>query len=245
MKLIKHISYIKHLTGFKHLSGVLIMCLFFHLGFGQKNRPINVSFDPIISGSNLLLRDTIYLFDKANTIKIETLKFYISYVQLFEDEKLVYTEKESYHLYDFSDSTHHSFNLKTPTTIKFNSIKFNLGIDSITNVSGAMGKDLDPTKGMYWTWQSGYINFKLEGTSNLCTNPKKEFQYHLGGYMKPFYCIQTVSLNASQKSTIHILLDLNQIIKAIDLSKQDHMMSPTAEAVKLSEVVSKCFSIKP
>ena len=73
-------------------------------------------------------------------------------------------------------------------------IKFNLGIDSLTNVSGVMGGDLDPTKGMYWTWQSGYINFKMEGSSAVCPTRNHEFQFHIGGYQDPFYAMQTLEL---------------------------------------------------
>ena len=76
--------------------------------------------------------------------------------------------------------------LEIPEDTEFDAIQFNLGIDSLTNVSGALGGDLDPTKGMYWTWQNGYVNFKLQGTSDLCNNPKNEFEFHLGGYLKPF-----------------------------------------------------------
>lgn len=219
-----------------------MICFCFHLVHGQKNKELTFTFKPLIAANDLLLSDTIYLFDKANTMKIETLKYYISHVQLFEDGKLVFTEKNSYHLYDISDSTHHSFKLNIPSALKFNILRFNLGIDSITTVSGAMGGDLDPTKGMYWTWQSGYINFKIEGTSNLCSNPKKEFQFHLGGYQAPFNTLQYVSLKVSSTDNIEIKLDVHQFMKNIDLAKQDHLMSPNKEAVLLSELLIKCFS---
>jgi hypothetical protein len=220
------------------------MCFFSTHVVAQKSNTLSVCFNPLITENTLLIKDTIYIFDKANTIKIETLKFYISHIQLFDNEKLVYTEKESYHLCDLLDSAKHNFKLKVSTSITYNTISFYIGIDSLTNVSGAMGKDLDPTKGMYWTWQSGYINFKIEGTSNLCTNPKKEFQFHIGGYTHPFFTLQTVSLKVIQSNTISVLLDVNKLLQSIDISKQQHMMSPSADAVKLSEIASKCFSSK-
>jgi hypothetical protein len=48
---------------------------------------------------------------------------------------------------------HSKLSFDLPTYLKYDQIQFQLGIDSLTNVSGAMGGDLDPTKGMYWTWQ--------------------------------------------------------------------------------------------
>ena len=59
-------------------------------------------------------------------------------------------------------------------------IYFQIGIDSLTNVSGDLDGDLDPALGMYWAWNSGYINMKLEGKSSSCKSVKKEFQFHIG-----------------------------------------------------------------
>jgi len=59
-----------------------------------------------------------------------------------------------------------------------------IGTDSITNVSGALDGDLDPIKGMYWAWNSGCINFKLEGT-RVISGKKTPFEYHIGGYNGP------------------------------------------------------------
>jgi len=134
--------------------------------------------------------------------------------------------------------------LSSPTNLKFTKIKFNLGIDSITNVSGAMGGDLDPTKGMYWTWQSGYINLKLEGKSKLCKTRNNEFQFHLGGYQNGDNALQTIILNVSENKEIDILIDIEQFVAAIDLSEQNQIMSPGKKAVLLSEKFSKIFSIQ-
>ena len=119
-----------------------------------------------------------------------------------------------------------------------------MGIDSTTNVSGAMGGDLDPTKGMYWTWLSGYINFKLEGTSNICKTRHNEFQFHLGGYQHPFNSLQTVFIEISSKSTIEINIDLLKIFQQINLAQQHHIMSPEQDAMDFSEKVINSLSIK-
>ena len=127
--------------------------------------------------------------------------------------------------------------------ISFDQLQFNLGIDSATNVSGALGSDLDPTKGMYWAWQSGYINFKLEGTSPLCTTRNNEFQFHLGGYQKPNYCLQTLSFPINDASKIHLNLDVQTILRQVDLRKTNHIMSPSAEAVLISKIVANAFTL--
>ena len=56
-----------------------------------------------------------------------------------------------------------------------------LGVDSVLNYNGVHEGALDPINGMYWTWQTGYINCKLEGNI-ICDSSRKSFEYHIGGY---------------------------------------------------------------
>jgi hypothetical protein len=106
-----------------------------------------------------------------------------------------------------------------------------------------MGGDLDPTKGMYWTWQSGYINFKLEGNSNLCKTRHNEFQFHLGGYQQPFNCLQTVFVQVKSTANIKLNIDVEKFFQYIQLSQLNHIMSPSKEAVELSEKLTETFSV--
>ncbi|MGB4959608.1 MAG: MbnP family protein, partial [Saprospiraceae bacterium] len=125
-----------------------------------------------------------------------------------------------------------------------NKISFYLGIDSMTNVSGAMGGDLDPTKGMYWTWQSGYINFKLEGKTSLCPAKNNAFTYHIGGYKQPNYALQKIALPVHvQGHDLKVKLDIKALVNSIDFAQLHHIMSPSAAAVKLAEQLSKHFYI--
>ena len=103
-----------------------------------------------------------------DSIQISLFKMYISNVELKNGNKVVFKEKNSFHLIDFSDTSTTSF-LLTNKKVNFTSISFQVGVDSSTTLSGALGGDLDPTKGMYWTWQTGYIHFKLEGINNFKT----------------------------------------------------------------------------
>ena len=131
---------------------ICYIIVFFQLNavFCQKNREINLVFNPVFGNQTIAFNDSVYLLKNGNNIKFETLKFYISAIQFYNDGKLVWQEKKSYHLYDATALNHQSIKLSIPSTIKFSRLTFNLGIDSVTNVSGALGNDLDPTKGMYW-----------------------------------------------------------------------------------------------
>lgn len=64
---------------------------------------------------------------------------------------------------------------------------------------------------MYWTWQSGYINAKLEGKSNLVNTPTHAFAFHLGGYLNPFQTLQTISIPCTTKDKLTIFDDFNNL----------------------------------
>ena len=99
---------------------------------------------------------------------------------------------------------------------------------------------------MYWAWNSGYINFKLEGTSSQSTEKNKSFEFHLGGYLAPYQTIQTVNLPITINSKdILIGFDILAFMKEIDFKKSSNVMIPGLNAVKLSSVLPSIFSVLP
>ncbi len=192
-----------------------------------------------------LILDKTYHFNNSDEITIEVLQFYISNLALYQNEKLVWTEANSFHLIDYQDSTSLKLHFDWNENLVFNTLKFNLGIDSTTSVAGVMSADLDPTNGMYWTWQSGYINFKIEGKSNLCNTRNNRFQFHLGGYQSPFNALQTVTLNLNNEPENIILFDVKQFLTSINLATENSVMSPSQTAVTLSAQIANIFKIKP
>lgn len=187
------------------------------------------------------LKDSSFVAKNQERLQIDVLKFYLSNFRLLSKGRVVIEEENSFHLLDASSPKSLHFNLSKPD--EFDELSFTLGIDSATNVAGAMGGDLDPTKGMYWSWQSGYINFKLEGKSKQCPARDNAFEFHLGGYNKPYNCWQNVSFNHTSNTYLNLELDIEKVLRQIDLSKQHHIMSPKDEAVSLSQIISSAFGI--
>ncbi len=211
--------------------------------FTSKSQSLNlISFEAYMNDSPLKL-DSIYSLTNGEKLNIKTLKFYISEIEYLQDNVSVEKEEGSFHLVDLEDKKSQYILIKRNNTLAYNKIKFILGIDSITNVSGALGGDLDPTKGMYWAWQSGYINLKLEGVCSLSGDKKKEFEFHLGGYNSPFLSAQQIILDKKHEGRINIVLHIDQFFKQIDLTKQHHIMSPGKEAADLSRKFSSLFSL--
>ena len=211
---------------------------------GQQVSQINISFTPVFGKIPLVLENYNYLANTVDSIKFEVLKFYISGIQLLNDNNIAYSETNSFHLIDVFDKNSISCSLTIPSAISYNEIKFNLGIDSITNSSGVMGGDLDPTKGMYWTWQSGYINFKMEGIGSACTTRNHGFQFHIGGYQAPFNTLQTIRLKVNKEDLLQIFIDIKRFFETVDLVSHNHIMSPNKEALNFSVLLAKCFRTK-
>lgn len=225
-------------------ASVFVLCLWLGNLKAQKNsKEFELNFNFTFNGSKLKL-DSNYVVG-ADTFFVETVKFYVSGIQLSNSKnKTIYKKKNGYHLIDFQDLKPLKLNIPSSIVNEASKLTFNIGIDSITNVSGAMGGDLDPTKGMYWTWQSGYINFKIEGKSSLCKTRNNEFQFHLGGYANELNAIQLVEFPLNGKYSLQVELDLYRVLTYINLSQENHIMSPSKKAVDVSNKIAKEFVIK-
>lgn len=227
---------------------VFTVILFFQMSMSiliAQETNATLSFQLLLNTSKSLEGKGYYLFNGGNSIQVETFKFYISSIAFYDGRMKVWEEQNSFHLIDFTQTSTIFLSLKVPKNLHYTQLKFQLGIDSITNVSGALGGDLDPTKGMYWTWQSGYINLKLEGKCSACNSRKNEFQFHLGGYQYPTSCLQSVDLAAHPQDSTAIIFDLKMLLSEIDFSHDTHIMSPGKEALELSQKAAKAFYIKP
>jgi hypothetical protein len=217
------------------------IAIFSILGFSQKKEAtLELKFDFKFNDEKFILNKK-YISSHNDTLEIKILKFYISKICIdFDDNSnLIDTD---FHLIDFENNTPLipiivTSDIKTKTVKK---IKFSVGIDSLTNVSGAFGGDLDVTKGMYWAWQSGYINFKLEGKSNSCLTPKNKFQFHIGGYLSPFLAIREISLLPKNNDLI-IAIDVSKLFSEIKLSETNSIMIPGKKAVDVANILTKMF----
>jgi hypothetical protein len=220
----------------------LIFTSLCHFGFSQGSS-VQLFISPTFGDHSLSLVDSTFHARDSSNLQIEVLKFYISKIQLLKNGLVVLEEKNSFHLVDAEATLPFQIAIDNPQNIIFDELQFNLGIDSLTNVSGALGGDLDPAKGMYWAWQSGYINFKLEGKSNNCAARNNEFQFHLGGYIPPYYCLQTLHFDLKDQKKIDLKVDVEKILEQIDFAQTHHIMSPGEEGLLLSKRVANAFKI--
>lgn len=172
---------------------------------------------------------------------IDVFKGYISNIELTFEDGNRYTDSNGYYLINFLDPSTTSIEISTGITKKISSISYLLGTDSLINVSGVYSGDLDPILGMYWAWNSGYINWKLEGNFK-----GEDFTYHVGGYAYPNPTMQRISHEVNQNATekIVITIELIQFLRSIDFSANSMIMSPRKEAVNLANSFVQYFSIR-
>lgn len=212
--------------------------------FAQVEKEILLDFSPIYNVTTITLNNLLSSNVYSDTVIFTKLKFYISNIVLKKDDKVVFKDKQTVHLLDADHKM--SVLLRDVSVVDdFNFIEFGLGVDSVTNTKGALDGDLDPTLGMYWTWQSGYVNFKLEGKRVGNNKSEKEFVYHIGGYSgeKNAYAVIQIPIN-NISDAIHIGIDISKFMNDKDVLAHDMIMSPGEAAVSISKSLAKCFFLK-
>lgn len=124
----------------------------------------------------------------------------------------------------------------------FKRLSIQLGVDSILQTRPNWEGDLDPIKGMYWEWRTGYIDLKIEGNSPASNERKNDVFFHLGGFLKHESTQHLKTLNFPKDNEC-IEVDLTSFFQAVDLSRQHKIMRPGKEAVKLSHIWKDCWQI--
>lgn len=206
-----------------------------------------VSIAPQYAGQPLLLGQQLYHSPSGDSFYVDALRFYLSAVQL-QGKRAEYREKDSYHLIDAEDSSRLTFVLKDVPAGTYASLCFDIGTDSLINVSGALGGDLDPSLGMYWAWNTGYINVKIEGRSNACKTLHHTFEFHLGGYKPPHQSLRRVVLplgklkiRADESTFVQTSVDLARFFEKIRLAQTNQVMIPGKQAAQLADVFKQVF----
>lgn len=193
-------------------------------------------------GNKHIEAGTYYKLPSGDSLQFSACRFYISKLSLGVKGKEVYTDATEYHLMDIANPQ--SMDVVLPQIPKYAELRFFLGVDSTMSVSGVHGGDLAPENGMYWAWQSGYINFKIEGSSPLCNTRRNEFQFHIGGYAGKDNALMWVMLqNTDAPHAMTIQIPLDAWMQQIDLRKQNTIMSPGTEAVQLAKQLAMGIKI--
>ena len=180
----------------------------------------------------------VYLTQNNDSISFSTLKMYFSDFRFKDKISGRITSIDTLIFYDLADSSTNSL-FNELSLINFESVAFTLGLDSSKNVSGELENAYDPLLGMYWAWNTGYINLKIMGESSAVPTNSNEFEFHLGGYRSPFATAQTIQVDLNDQ---YIYFDLEKLFsESINLTKNHHIMLPCKDAFLISQGLSAYF----
>lgn len=212
----------------------------------SRKADLSVEFDNIAGSSDLILNTGNYTNQSGESFTVTKLKYYVSNFKLTNVNGTMYTvpQDSCYFLIDESDEATHEPVLKVPEG-EYKTLTFTVGVDSLMNTKDITQRTgvLDPSGAaadMYWDWNSGYIFFKMEGTSPA--SMMGDYAYHIGffgGMTAPtINNIKTITLDLTARGTpkvqtgkatnIHLMVDILKMFNgSANFSITDHSMVMT------------------
>lgn len=206
---------------------------------------LTIHFNHLANGHKIIAKTGLYHNSFDELYSITKYKYYVSNFSL---------KKKLHSIFLIDAFGSDSLQIPIPAG-NYNSISFLIGVDSIHNVAGAQSGALDPLNDMFWTWNTGYVTWKLEGFSDSSHADLHRIEQHIGGYRHPYNTAQSVYLvfpkpliiskqHHAADIIINCLLDeyWNSIV-ANKISEQPVIVAPGIKAAKLSQNFRKIFKI--
>lgn len=197
-------------------------------GYSQSNVSVELNF-----GKKKIQLYKNYSVTDSIQIQFSTIRFYMMNVVLYSNG-MEYKMIESAKLIDAELDNILNFNEEIES---IDSISFLLGTDYNTNTSGVLEGDLDPINGMYWAWNSGYINVKFEGEF-VNKKQKNSFEYHLGGYADPNPTARQITLIPNSNSKKSIAIDFSPFFSVDENFNKATILIPGKEAAEMMDKLS-------
>ena len=212
------------------------------------------TFENFVGNQPLVLSSAWYTNANGDSFNVTTYKYYITNIKLTKADGSVYTETESYHLINEADANSKFFVMGNIPEGNYTSISFLIGVDSTRNTTGAQTGALDPINGMFWTWNSGYIMAKLEGTSPQSSASGKSIIYHVGGFSGASSVIRSATLTfptnlvvkVGTMPNVHIYGDVAEWFgfpNVIEFSKKPVLMTLGKDLVNLADNYQDMFRV--
>jgi hypothetical protein len=153
--------------------------------------PLKVYFEHIFGASTFNLKQN-YITVNNDTMNFSLFNYYVSNFEFIKSDGSVYTYPvdSSYFLIKESIDTSRTIIFNNIPAGEYVGVKFIIGVDSLRNTMPLTSRTgvLDPATGaagMYWSWNTGYIFLKSEGTCSAAPTAmgmNNLFQHHIGLY---------------------------------------------------------------
>ncbi|MCB0697068.1 MAG: hypothetical protein KDC07_06870 [Chitinophagaceae bacterium] len=221
----------------------------------KTSNEVHFMFNNYFGNEELALNSGNYTTSQNEQVTINTFNYWITNIRFIKSDGSEYAEEESYHLVRGNKSATHHFHVEDIPAATYTGIKFMIGVDVPRNTSGAQTGELDPAVNgdMFWTWNTGYIQAKLEGTSPQSNETDNAFTYHVGGVAAGMETPREVTLTfgadlvvGEQAGSIDVMADAAKWFgpgNPVKIAMTPTMTMPGAMAVKMADNYAKMFSI--
>jgi len=208
---------------------------------------LNFTVSHVAGTQPLVLNGPAYATAAGETFTVSTFEYYLSNFRLTRADGSVYAAPNTYFLVNQAKPGSLSFRIQDIPAGSYTALSCLIGIDApttgLTDPNTFVG-DLNQANGMYWTWNSGHIFLKLEG-SVTSVNPARPLVCHIGGYTDPFNAIVTATptlpgpLTVSETRTPTVSLQADVLkcfdgVSRVQLSTFSNGMMPGAEALRVA-----------
>ncbi len=205
-------------------------------------------------GPDMLYLNTVkYRNQNGDTFNVTKLNYFITNIKLNNADGTQFIEPESYHLLKQSDPSSMTFEIAEVPNGTYNSVTFTIGVDSARNTQGAQTGALDVNNDMFWSWNTGYIMLKMEGTSSSSTQADNILQLHMGGFSGTNSVLRTVTLSFPQDMAMnntqqHMHVTANMLkmfgdVNIIDFATTSAIHMPGPDAKKIADNYQQMFSV--
>ena len=171
--------------------------------------------------------------DSNVSLRIDNLRWYVSLPPAGKKGSKAW-------LLDLADSSSLDQQMSRPVN---NKISLLFGVDSAIQVGGVGTGALDPLRGMYWTWQTGYVQWKMEGAIRV-DGVESPLELHLGGFDGATKAQAMLSDYLVYPTTNSVIAqwDLSPFIAQILDQKKYGVMSPSPIARDYCRIIANGVS---
>ncbi|AQG82437.1 MbnP family protein [Spirosoma montaniterrae] len=155
--------------------------------------PVSFVFDNVVGNQDLKLATGVYQNGAGESFTPTAFNYFVSNITLTraDGSQYVVPQDSSYFLIKEDVPATQRITLRNVPFGDYKAMSFVLGVDSLRSTMDISRRTgvLDPAgdhtsaSGMYWSWNSGYIFLKLEGTSPSApvnATGNRNFRYHIG-----------------------------------------------------------------
>jgi hypothetical protein len=237
-----------------------VLALVLGLGGCARAPELDVELDisHVVGDEPLRLDEGRYRSASGEEFTVGRLRYYLSLPRLrradgsWFEPRYPADSAEAYHLVDDAVPASRRLRIAGVPAGEYTGIEFLVGIDEERNHAGIQSGALDPARGMFWTWKSGYIFLVLEGRSPQSPVPGGRFSYHIGGgepslarrvYL-PFG-ERPIRVEERVTPTVHLVADVAALFSAVSpvsIAKLPEAMDPAA-AKPLADNAAAMFRV--